>query len=233
MDRIYCVEDDESIRELVLYALHSSGFETRGFEDGESFFEALDQQLPSLVLLDIMLPGEDGLSILRKLRENGRTARIPVIMVTAKTSEYDKVTGLDTGADDYIAKPFGVMELVSRIRAVLRRTRTDTPAGVLTLGPITVDPARRTVTVSGQPVTLTYKEFELLSFLMRNEGLVLTRERLMETVWGFDFEGESRTVDMHIKSLRQKLGSCSEMIQTVRGVGYKIVQLPRQEEGRS
>ncbi len=233
MDRIYCVEDDESIRELVLYALHSSGFETCGFEDGESFFAVLDQQLPSLVLLDIMLPGEDGLTILRRLRENSRTARIPVIMVTAKTSEYDKVTGLDTGADDYIAKPFGVMELVSRVRAVLRRTRADVPAGVLRLDPIVLDPARRTVTVEGQPVTLTFKEFELLAFLMRNEDLVLTRERLMETVWGFDFEGESRTVDMHIKSLRQKLGSCSDMIQTVRGVGYKIVRPVRQEDGKT
>lgn len=221
MDRIYCVEDDESIRELVLYALNNSGFEGVGFADGAAFWPAVDRELPRLVLLDLMLPEESGMEILRRLRENPRTAQVPVILLTAKTAEYDRVRGLDAGADDYVPKPFGVMELLSRIRAVLRRAGPPAEK-VLTVGPISLDPERRRVTVEGQEATLTFKEFELLRYLMKNCGLVLSREKLMEAVWGFDFEGESRTVDMHIKSLRQKLGDAGRLLQTVRGVGYRL-----------
>ncbi|MEG1687367.1 MAG: response regulator transcription factor [Angelakisella sp.] len=224
MEKIYCVEDDESIRELVLYALRSGGYETAGFEDAAGLMTALrEQPLPALILLDIMLPGEDGLIILKRLRQNADTAGVPVIMVTAKASEYDRVKGLDQGADDYITKPFGVMELMSRVRAVLRRVNNNFSPETLLLNDITVDISRHVVTVGGEEVTLTFKEFELLTYLIKNIGLVLSREKLMEAVWGFDFEGESRTVDMHIKSLRQKLGDAGESIQTVRGVGYKIV----------
>ncbi|MEG1875580.1 MAG: response regulator transcription factor [Angelakisella sp.] len=221
---MYCVEDDESIRELVLYALRSGGYETAGFEDAAGLMTALrEQPLPALILLDIMLPGEDGLIILKRLRQNADTAGVPVIMVTAKASEYDRVKGLDQGADDYITKPFGVMELMSRVRAVLRRVNNNFSPETLLLNDITVDISRHVVTVGGEEVTLTFKEFELLTYLIKNIGLVLSREKLMEAVWGFDFEGESRTVDVHIKSLRQKLGAAGESIQTVRGVGYKIV----------
>ncbi|MBC8585474.1 response regulator transcription factor [Youxingia wuxianensis] len=220
---IYLVEDDESIRELILYALHSSGFEGRGFSSAEELWPAIKAGTPNLVLLDIMLPGEDGLKILSKIRQNPQMRQTPVIMLTAKAAEYDKVKGLDLGADDYITKPFGVMELISRIRAVLRRSNVQAPSEeALVYQTIRLDPQRRTVTASDVPVTLTFKEFELLSYLLKNEGIVLTREKIMEKVWGFDYEGESRTVDMHIKSLRHKLGSSGELIQTVRGVGYKI-----------
>ncbi len=222
METIYCVEDDENIRELVLYALSSSGYAGQGFPEGESFLRAVEHSPPDLALLDIMLPGQSGLDILRCIREEPATARLPVIMLTAKTSEYDRVKGLDSGADDYISKPFGVMELLSRIRAVLRRVEKAPAASLLTAGRLTVDPARRTVTDGDRAIALTFKEFELLACLLRNRELVLTREKLMELVWGFDFEGESRTVDMHIKSLRQKLGPLGELIQTVRGVGYKL-----------
>lgn len=224
MEKIYCVEDDDAIRELVLYALASSGYAGEGFAEGSSFLAALEKSPPDLVLLDIMLPGENGLELLRRLRERPATARLPVIMLTAKTSEYDRVKGLDSGADDYISKPFGVMELLSRIRAVLRRVEKAPGDSVLTAGTLTVDPGRRTVTDGDRAISLTFKEFELLCCLLRNRELVLTREKLMELVWGFDFEGESRTVDMHIKSLRQKLGPRGELIQTVRGVGYKLTE---------
>ncbi|WP_306576162.1 winged helix-turn-helix domain-containing protein [Anaerotruncus massiliensis (ex Togo et al. 2019)] len=220
--RVYLVEDDESIRELVLYALASSGYEARGFERADAFWEACDALAPSLVLLDIMLPGDDGLAILRRMKESVRTADIPVIMLTARATEYDKVKGLDAGADDYVTKPFGVMELLSRVRAVLRRAGPGEEPAPLLYGEVSLDPGRRAVTAAGEPVALTYKEFELLAFLLKNQGLVLTREKIMERVWGFDYEGESRTVDMHIKSLRHKLGACGEIIRTVRGVGYKI-----------
>lgn len=222
MAEIYLVEDDESIRELVLYALKNSGYEASGFSGGVEFWRALEQKAPDLVLLDIMLPGDDGFRLLGRLRENSRYAALPVIMLTAKASEYDKVRALDNGADDYITKPFGVMELLSRIRAVLRRASPQKPAMVLRAGDIVLDEARRIVEADGVPVTLTYKEFELLAYLMRNTGLVLSREKIMERVWGFDYEGESRTVDMHIKTLRQKLGTCGGLIETVRGVGYKL-----------
>ena len=223
---VYLVEDDEGIRELVLYALESAGFSARGFDGGEPFWQVMTQQKPDLVLLDIMLPGEDGLTLLTRLRSTADTARLPVVMLTSKTSEYDKVKGLDLGADDYIAKPFGVMELLSRVRAVLRRASPEQPQAILSVGVVMLDEQRREVTADGEPVTLTFKEFELLRILLANKEIVLSREKLMERVWGFDFEGESRTVDMHVKSLRQKLGGCAGVIQTVRGVGYKASANP-------
>lgn len=219
---IYCVEDDSNIRELVVYTLESTGMKARGFEDGRKFTEALAFETPELVLLDIMLPGEDGIEILKKLRNNAKTKDIPVIMVTAKGSEYDKVIGLDTGADDYITKPFGMMELVSRIKAVLRRTireKTDTKYRV---GNLSIDVEKHKVKVDGETVTLTLKEFELLEKLMKNRHIVLTRDRLLEEIWGYDFTGETRTVDVHVRTLRQKLGTAGELIETVRGVGYRI-----------
>ncbi len=222
MQTIYCVEDDESIRELIMYALNASGFQALGFEDGKGFFTVLQKEQPSLALLDIMLPGDDGIQILKKMKENPATCEIPVILLTAKNAEYDKVRGLDMGADDYITKPFGVMELIARIKAVLRRAGKETSADGLVYQAIALNPQKRTVTVDGIPCTLTYKEFELLYYLMRNAELVLSRDKIMEAVWGFDFEGESRTVDMHIKSLRHKLGGAAGLIHTVRGVGYKI-----------
>ena len=221
---IYYAEDDSSIRELVLYTLKTTGFEARGFENGEKLFEALSAgDIPQLLLLDIMLPGEDGIEIMKRLRRGGYD--FPVIMVTAKNSEYDKVTGLDCGADDYISKPFGMMELIARIKAVLRRAeRTESLAGgdILSCGGVELDVRRHTVTVNGVPAELTLKEFELLRILMKNRNAVLTRDNLLESIWGYDCVGETRTVDVHIKTLRQKLGSGAEIIKTVRGVGYKI-----------
>ena len=217
---IYLLEDDDSIRELVIYTLGSQGMEARGFARPSEFWEAMAENVPSLVLLDIMLPEEDGISVLKKLRASGRTVRLPVIMLTAKGTEYDKVLGLDAGADDYVAKPFGMMELLSRIRALLRRTETD--SGVYRCGVLTVDPGRHVVTVEGREVTLTQKEFEVLCLLLKNRGQVLSRERLIEDVWGYAFTGESRTVDVHVRTLRQKLGTAGQYISTVRGYGYKI-----------
>lgn len=219
---IYCVEDDSSIRELVLYALQNSGFSVRGFADTDGFYAELLQSPPELVLLDIMLPGEDGITVLKKMRQNTQTQKIPVIMLTAKGSEYDRVLGLDLGADDYITKPFGVIEMISRVKAVLRRCTPEENARALTLGGITLDAERHRVSVGEGEVSLTFKEFALLQFLMENSGRVLTRDRILETVWGYDFEGETRTVDMHIKTLRQKLGEAGTRIETVRGVGYRM-----------
>ena len=219
---IYCVEDDSNIRELVVYTLESTGMKARGFEDGRKFTEALAFKTPKLVLLDIMLPGEDGIEILKKLRNNAKTKNIPVIMVTAKGSEYDKVVGLDTGADDYITKPFGMMELVSRIKAVLRRTMREKEETKYQIGNLVIDVEKHKVKVDGKSVTLTLKEFELLEKLMKNRHIVLTRDRLLEEIWGYDFSGETRTVDVHVRTLRQKLGDAGELIETVRGVGYRI-----------
>jgi len=221
MRKIFIVEDDESIREIVIYALKSAGFEATGFETGEEFLTALDTELPSLVLLDIMLPEDDGLTILKRLRNTPKTKQLPVILLTAKNSEYDKVKGLDMGADDYISKPFGVMELISRVNAVLRRSGTE-QTGIIEVSGLMLDYARREVRSGGETVTLTFKEYELLHCLMLNAGLVLSRDKIMESVWGYDFEGESRTVDMHIKTLRQKLGDSRKLITTVRNVGYKL-----------
>jgi two-component system alkaline phosphatase synthesis response regulator PhoP len=220
MTIIYCIEDDESIRELIIYALINSGYEARGYESGEILYNNSE---PDLILLDIMLPGDDGYTILKKLRANNKTSSIPVIMLTSKTAEYDKVKGLDMGADDYIEKPFGVMELISRIKAVLRRTnKIDKIANNICIEDLCIDNERHVVTVKNEEIVLTYKEYELLYYLMRNQGLVITRDKLLSDVWGFDFEGESRTVDVHVRTLRLKLGDSGKLIQTIRSVGYKI-----------
>ena len=219
---IYCVEDDDSIRNLVVYTLTASGFEARGFADAASFWEAADAQIPRLVLLDIMLPDEDGITILTKIRSHPKTSCVPVIMATARGTEYDKVIGLDLGADDYLAKPFGMMEMVSRVRAVLRRGAVRGTAQTLQIGGLTLNPQQHAVLSGGESVTLTLKEYELLKLLMENPGIVFTREQLMARIWGDDFLGESRTVDVHIGTLRTKLGSCGSCIETVRGVCYKM-----------
>ena len=219
---IYLLEDDDSIRELVIYTLTSPGMEASGFGLPSEFWNAMADQVPSLVLLDVMLPEEDGLSVLKKLRSAVRTAKLPIIMLTAKGTEYDKVLGLDGGADDYVTKPFGMMELLSRIRALLRRTETET--GTLRCGILEVDPGQHIVRVRGQEAARTQKEFEVLCLLLRNPGQVLSREQLIENVWGYAFTGESRTVDVHIRTLRQKLGEAGAYVETVRGYGYKISQ---------
>lgn len=219
---IYYIEDDVNIRELVIYALKSSGFQAAGFENAKEFYKGLNSIVPDMVLLDVMLPDEDGIQVLKKLKKDADLKKIPVIMLTAKSSEYDKVVGLDLGADDYITKPFGVMELVSRVKAVLRRSQKADKSDVAESDGIALDRRRHLVTVDGQAVELTHKEFELLDYLMCNKGIVLTREQLLDTVWNTDYEGESRTVDVHIGSLRQKLGEKGQMIVTVRGVGYKL-----------
>ena len=219
---IFCVEDDDSIRELMVYALTSSGFQAAGFADGPSFWQAMEKRRPELILLDIMLPGEDGISILRRLRAAAETESLPVIMATAKGAEYDKVRGLDSGADDYLVKPFGMLEMVSRVKAVLRRSLPREQAPLLRCGEIAVDRARHLVTVQNAAVSLTLKEFELLCLFMENPGLVFTRDQLLRSVWGAEFVGESRTVDVHIGTLRTKLGQAGKYIATVRGVGYKL-----------
>jgi two-component system alkaline phosphatase synthesis response regulator PhoP len=218
---IYCVEDDDAIRDLVVYTLKASGFEADGFESDVEFWTALKSRKPELVILDVMLPGEDGLTILHKLRASSATADIPVIMATAKGSEYDKVIGLDSGADDYLVKPFGMMEMVSHIKAVLRRTQREKPA-TLTLGAVSLDESKHAVFVNGDSISLTLKEYELLKLLMKNPGRVFTRDHILSDVWGMDFIVETRTVDVHVGTLRTKLKKAGELIQTVRGVGYKI-----------
>ena len=220
---IYFLEDDNSIRELVVYTMNSTGFEATGFSKPSEFWEAMEKETPSLVLLDIMLPEEDGLSILKKLRASPATRRLPVMMLTAKDSEFDKVLGLDSGADDYMPKPFGMMELMARIKALLRRTSPDgSQERDYTLGKLYVSPSRHLVKVDGKEIALTLKEFELLCFLLENDGMVLTRDKILARIWGYDFDGETRTVDVHVRTLRQKLGECGALIETVRGVGYKI-----------
>ena len=218
---IYIVEDDSSIRELEKYALLNSGFTVEGFDNSKELYNALGTNLPVLIILDIMLPGEDGLNILKKIRQTPNYKYIPVIMVTAKTSEIDAVKGLDMGADDYITKPFGVMELISRIKAVLRRTQTQ-KVNTVSLDEITIDEERHIVYINGEQVELTYKEYEILKLLIINKGIVLTRDRLMENIWGYDFEQGNRTVDVHIQSLRKKVKSAGVHIKTIRNVGYKV-----------
>lgn len=220
---IYLLEDDDSIRKLVVYALESAGYEAQGFERPSTFWKAMDHQKPELVLLDIMLPEEDGLTVLKKLRSAAATRCQPVIMLTAKNTEYDKVIGLDNGADDFITKPFGMMELVARVRALLRRTSSTSGAPkLLEHGILSVSPEKHSVKVDGAEVTLTYKEFEMLCVLLENRGVVMTRDMLMDRVWGSEFDGENRTVDVHIRTLRSKLGEAGKYIETVRGIGYKI-----------
>ena len=220
---IYCVEDDNAIRDLMLYTLGASGFQAKGFPDSTGFWQAMTEEKPELILLDIMLPGEDGITVLKRLRAASATANIPVIMATAKGSEFDKVIGLDTGADDYLVKPFGMMEMVARIKAVMRRTAPKTDQ-VLTCGDIVLDEVRHIVTVDGKQVVLTLKEYELLKLLMENAGQVFTRDILLSRIWGQDYLGETRTVDVHIGTLRTKLAKGGEKLETVRGVGYKMVE---------
>lgn len=219
---IYCVEDDEGIRNMVVYTLNASGFEACGFEDGKGLFAALANETPELLLLDIMLPGEDGITILKKLRAENATKRLPVIMATAKGTEYDKVIGLDLGADDYLCKPFGMMEMVSRVKAVLRRCMPKEENEVLTLKTLLLNHGERSVKIDGEAVSLTVKEYELLRFLLKNRGKVFSRDQLMSEIWGENFMGESRTVDVHIGTLRAKIGRYGECLHTVRGFGYKI-----------
>ena len=219
---IYILEDDASIREMVIYAVESQGMSISGYERPSDFWKAMEAQLPELILLDIMLPEEDGLSILKKLRTNGRWRNVPVIMLTARNTEFDKVMGLDSGADDFVAKPFGMMELLARIRAVLRRTEKEQMPDHFQHGGIELSMSRREVTVDGEEIVLTYKEFELLALLMMNVGQVISRNTLMERVWGGEFPKENRTLDVHIRTLRAKLGDAGDMISTVRGVGYKL-----------
>ena len=220
---IYFVEDDNSIRKLVLYSLSGAGLEAEGFAHPADFWAAMNTRLPRVILLDVMLPDEDGISILRRLRADSRTRRIQVILLTARGSEYDKVIGLDAGADEYVTKPFGMMELLARIRSALRRTETEEePSSAFTLGSLTVDPARHQVLVDGVSVTLTLKEIQLLCLLLERQNTVLTRDQLLSTIWGYDFDGASRTVDVHVRTLRQKLGPAGNYIHTVRGIGYKI-----------
>jgi len=221
MALVYIVEDDENIREIEEFALTNAGYDVESFANGADFFDILEHNLPDLVLLDIMLPDENGFEIVRQLRSSEITAAIPVIMVTAKTGEIDLVRGLETGADDYIKKPFSVMELTSRVKALLRRTM-EASQEIITIGDLTINDQRHQVTVAGQTIELTYKEYELLKYLALNRGIVLKRTQIMDKIWGIDYELESRTLDMHIKTLRTKLGSCGSLIRTVRNVGYVI-----------
>lgn len=219
---IFCVEDDKSIRDLVIYTLTAVGYEAEGFATGEEMFKALEKTSPKLIMLDIMLPDEDGLAILKKLKSDPMTADIPVIMATAKGTEYDKVVGLDLGADDYLAKPFGMMEMISRVKAVLRRSAPKEKTDLLRMGKLELDEKRHTVSVDGTQIQLTLKEYELLRVFMKNPGIVFSRDSLLSIVWGINFIGESRTVDVHIGTLRTKIGECGNYIETVRGVGYKM-----------
>lgn len=218
---IWCVEDDTSTREIELYTLNSTGFEAKGFEDGTSFWEALQNERPDLVIMDVMLPGIDGIELLRRMRKSADLHRIPVIMATARGEEYDKVQSLDLGADDYLVKPFGMMEMVSRINAVLRRCQPPDDPHLIEDGDVTVNLDERTVKADGRRVNLTYKEFELLCIFMSHPRIAFTREQLFSQVWNMDYMGDSRTVDMHIRTLRMKLGSCGRYIETVRNVGYR------------
>ncbi len=228
---IFVVEDDGGVRELELYALRQAGFQAEGFETPAAFRTALEKTLPDCVLLDVMLPGEDGLSLLRALRRDAKTRRIPVILVTARDAEMDKVKGLDSGADDYLTKPFGVMELLARVRALLRRTQEDVPSDAMTIGALSLDRESHRVTADGQEVTLTHMEFELLAFLMAHAGKAVTREVLLDDVWGMAYTGDTRTIDVHVRTLRQKLGDCGRMIATVRNVGYRMEEHPNADAG--
>ena len=219
---IWCVEDDSSIRDIEVYALTSTGFEARGFEDGDSFWNALQTEQPDLVVLDVMLPGKDGVTLLKMMKSSPEFSRIPVIMATAKGTEYDKIQSLDMGADDYLVKPFGIMEMVSRVKAVLRRCKPVKETRLLKLDGLVLNPDEHTVTVDGDRIVLTYKEYELLHLFLSQPGTAFTREQLLASVWNTDFVGETRTVDMHIRTLRQKLGAYGHIIETVRNVGYRL-----------
>ncbi|MBQ8383501.1 MAG: response regulator transcription factor [Clostridia bacterium] len=228
---IYCLEDDSSIREMIIYTLQSYGMEAKGFDRPSAFWKAMENATPDLLLLDIMLPEEDGLSILARLRANHSTAQLPILMLTAKGSEYDKVVGLDSGADDYLAKPFGIMELLARIRALLRRTEkvSESKQQEYSVGALYLNAARHIVMDGNREVTLTNKEYNLLLLFLEHPGIVFTRDQLLNRIWGYSFDGESRTVDVHIRTLRTKLGSCGDLIETVRGIGYKFSEKPHSE----
>ena len=219
---IWCVEDDSSIRDIEVYALTSTGFEAKGFEDGDSFWNALQSEKPELIVLDVMLPGKDGVTLLKMLKDSQEFCNIPVIMATAKGSEYDKIQSLDLGADDYLVKPFGIMEMVSRVKAVLRRCRKAASSDLLKLDGLVLNPGEHTVTVDGERVILTYKEYALLHLFLSQPGIAFTREQLLSSVWNTEYVGETRTVDMHIRTLRQKLGVYGHLIETVRNVGYRL-----------
>ena len=219
---IYLLEDDTNIRNFVVYALNNSGLEAEGFELPSQFWAAVEKKKPSMAILDIMLPEEDGLGVLRKLRESSETKDLPIIMLTAKSTEYDKVIGLDGGADDYVTKPFGTMELMARVKALLRRAEPVSDGKEYSIGPLLLNPDKHIIRVDGQDVALTLKEFQLLCYLIRNKGNVMTRDRILQEIWGYEFDGENRTVDVHIRTLRSKLGKAGDLIETVRGIGYRI-----------
>jgi len=219
---IWCVEDDSSIRDIEVYALSSTGFDARGFEDGDSFWKALQSEKPELVVLDVMLPGKDGVTLLKMMKASEELQDIPVIIATAKGTEYDKIQSLDLGADDYLVKPFGIMEMVSRVKAVLRRCKRSAPSNLLKLEGLVLNPDEHTVTVDGERIILTYKEYELLHLFLSQPGIAFTREQLLSSVWNAEYLGETRTVDMHIRTLRQKLGAYGHLIETVRNVGYRL-----------
>ena len=219
---IWCVEDDSSIRDIEVYALTSTGFEAKGFEDGDSFWAALQKATPELVVLDVMLPGKDGVTLLKMMKEHERFRDIPVIMATAKGTEYDKIQSLDLGADDYLVKPFGIMEMVSRVKAVLRRCKPVKQTNLLKISGLVLNPDEHTVELDGERVILTYKEYELLHLFLSQPGIAFTREQLLSSVWNTEYIGETRTVDMHIRTLRQKLGNYGHIIETVRNVGYRL-----------
>ncbi len=219
---IYLLEDDTNIRNFVVYALNNSGLEAEGFERPSRFWAAVEKKKPSMAILDIMLPEEDGLSVLRKLRESSETKDLPIIMLTAKSTEYDKVIGLDGGADDYVTKPFGTMELMARVKALLRRAEPVSDGKEYSIGPLLLNPDKHIIRVDGQDVALTLKEFQLLCYLIRNKGNVMTRDQILQEIWGYEFDGENRTVDVHIRTLRSKLGKAGDLIETVRGIGYRI-----------
>lgn len=219
---IFCVEDDASIRDIEVYTLQSTGFEAEGLADGTALFSALKSKIPQLILLDVMLPGDDGVSILKKLKANSATSSIPVIMATAKGAEFDKIMSLDLGADDYLVKPFGMMEMVARVNAVLRRVTPKADAQILSFGGLTMNLGEHTVTENGVRVELTLKEYDMLKLFLSHPGLVFTRDQLLSDIWDMDYDGETRTVDVHIRTLRQKLGACGALIETVRGVGYRL-----------
>ena len=219
---IYLLEDDNNIRNFVVYALNNSGLEAEGFELPSLFWAAMERKKPSMAILDIMLPEEDGLSVLKKLRGNNETKDLPIIMLTAKSTEYDKVVGLDGGADDYVTKPFGTMELVARVKALLRRADPVSDGNEYSIGPLFLNPDKHIIQVDGQDVALTLKEFQLLCYLVKNRGKVMTRDQILQEIWGYEFDGENRTVDVHIRTLRSKLGKAGDLIETVRGIGYRI-----------
>ena len=219
---IWCVEDDSSIRDIEVYALTSTGFDARGFEDGDSFWDALQSGKPELVVLDVMLPGRDGVTLLKMMKASEELREIPVIMATARGTEYDKIQSLDLGADDYLVKPFGIMEMVSRVKAVLRRCKRSAPSSLLKLDGLVLNPSEHTVTIDGERIALTYKEYELLHLFLSQPGIAFTREQLLSSVWNTEYLGETRTVDMHIRTLRQKLGAYGHIIETVRNVGYRL-----------